>query len=62
MRFVIKEHEIEMSPDTEHDRDVLARMHRFGTVKVMPGDSTDRNWPPDPRKTNVIFKFDDGKD
>ncbi len=53
MKVEIRELEIELIPENEHDRDALVRLARHSSVLVTYGASTDPNWPPDPRKTNV---------
>lgn len=62
MKIEIRENEIELEAETEHEIDALAKLHRTSEVKVGPGRSRDQNWPPHPRKTNVILKFPNPND
>lgn len=60
MKFEIRALEIEMIPETEFDHEVLAKLRRAHEVEVKDGRTSDhRNWPPDPRKTNLVLKWDD---
>ncbi len=62
MRVEIRELEIELIPENEHERDAVVRIHKAGNLKVKSGRSTDNNWPPDLRQTNVILVFHDPND
>lgn len=58
MRFEIREGEIEMIPETEFDRDVIEKLHRKGRnreIKIRDGETTDPDYPPSDRETNIIF-------
>ena len=57
MKIEIREDEIELEAESEHEKDALVKLHRAGEVKVKPGRSSDQDWPTDPRRTNVILKF-----
>jgi len=62
MKFEIREREIEMSPETEYDRDVLGRLFRARSVIIRGGKSTDSSYPPDRRRTNVVLVLPDPDD
>lgn len=59
MKVQLSERSIELIAENEHESDALARLLRHSRVKVVPGESTDRSWPPDPRKTNVLLVMPD---
>ena len=59
MKLELREGEIELVPENELERDALVKVHRAGTVKVKAGRTTDRGYPPDYRKTNVILVLPD---
>ena len=62
MEFEIRETEIELIPQSEHDRDVVAKLHGAFQIQVRSGRSTDPSWPPNPRKTNVVLVLPDPND
>lgn len=63
MRFEIRDREIEMIPETNHDRDVVEKLHRAGgSIRIKDGRTTDRDYPPSSRQTNVVFVFPDPND
>ena len=57
MKVILRDYEIELIPENEHERDALARLHEVNKVEIDYGKSEDRSWPPDPRKTNVVLKL-----
>ena len=62
MKAEIRELEIELIAENDHERDVLERLHRHREVRLKDGRSTDRSWPPDPRQTNIIICLPDPHD
>ncbi|MCX6741076.1 MAG: hypothetical protein NTY61_01615 [Candidatus Parcubacteria bacterium] len=59
MKIEVRDFEIELIPETDHERDALVRLHRERRVEVKDGKSLDRGHPPDPRQTNVILVLTD---
>ena len=59
MKVELRDFEIELIPETDHDRDALVRLHQESQIAVKDGKSSDRNYPPDPRRTNVILVLTD---
>lgn len=57
MKAEIRELEIELIAETDHDREVLVKLHECREVTIRPGRTTDRRWPGDPRKTNIILQL-----
>ncbi len=55
MKVEIRENEIELIPESEHDRDAIVKIFRQGIVSVKDGLTTDRNYPPSSRKTNLVL-------
>ena len=62
MKFEIREREIEMIPESDHDRDVLEKLHRARAVRIKGGRTTDPDYPPSNRKTNVVLELPDPND
>jgi hypothetical protein len=52
MKVEIRELEIELIAENDHEREALARLQRYRTLRLKP----------DPLKTNVIFEFPDPND
>ena len=59
MKIEIRELEIELIPETEHEREAVAKLHKHRKVSLKDGKTTDGNWPPDPKKTNIIICLPD---
>lgn len=62
MKIEIRELEIELIAENSHEQDALVRLLRHKTIGVEYGKSRDRDYPPDPHKTNVILKFPNPND
>ncbi len=59
MKVEIRELEIELVAETDHEREALAKIQKHREVGVNAGKTTDQDWPPDPKKTNVIICLPD---
>lgn len=61
MKVELREREIELMAETEHERDALVRLRQVHRVEVRDGASRNpRNqWPPPSRDTNVVLVLPD---
>ena len=62
MKVELRDLEIELIAENNHEREALVRLHKLRQIVIKPGRSSDTGWPPDPRVTNIILIMPDSND
>ena len=62
MKVEIRELEVELIAENDHEQEALVRLHRQSSVKIKDGRSRDQGWPPNPRMTNIVLCLSDPND
>ncbi len=59
MKAEIRELEVELIPETDHEREAIARILTQGHIGIDYGRSTGNEWPPNPKRCSMVVKLVD---